>query len=777
MKEIKYQQKYVRELVDKTIDLLRLTGHRKTLIFKAPTGSGKTVMVSQMLADLTEELQSRGDSPYQQVAFIWIAPNKLHQQSYFKMKNYFTETRLLKPVMYDEIDQSEGVIHPGEILFVNWESINKEKNVMVRDSEQNASLYEITRRTQEEQGLPIVVVIDEEHLFWSKSADKSAKVLQKINPKVEIRISATPKTNSDHKVSISREEVVKEEMIKKQVVLNPDITKGYNDENELNIHLIQCALEKRKLLAEAYKKEGTNINPLLLIQLPNDTSESMTSEDAAIAEQVKTYLREIKDITTENKKLAVWLSSEKENLDGLEAPDNMTEVLLFKQAIALGWDCPRAAVLLIFRKLQSNQFTIQTVGRILRMPEQKFYKNDLLNVGYVYTDISKDQIQIVAEDMDYLNKDALQAIRRENLQNVALQSYYSVYKSSDRNRLGPDFKKELIDCFSRNWLVKWEQFSFSFDDEEIPDSEPDESIAAQNRKQVEQNEHIKFDVLRLGVEVPENIVFQNEVGIIDIDKRERKEFAKSAGEVHRIYIDFCRSLLGSFEKAHSTDILAGYLMQAMEILFELFETDAKKVILYHANKPKFTDIITKALANYERKLQERQRKAKERAFEKYTWEVPAERLYKESTHHVMAKVEEHALLPFIELNTVSSPERRFSDFLEANKAYIDWWYKNGDEGKQHYSIPYENSQGEKSLFYVDFVIRMKSGKVFLFDTKTENSDSEAPNKHNALIDYMADKNLQGGIIVEKNDNWYYSRYPITTTEDVTGWDAFFPDKQ
>ena len=775
MKEIKYQQKYVRQLVDMTIDLLRLTGHRKTLIFKAPTGSGKTVMASQMLAELTEELQSRGDSPYQQVAFIWIAPNKLHQQSYFKMKNYFTETRLLKPVMYDEIDQSEGTIKAGEILFVNWESINKEKNVMVRESEQNASLYEITRRTQEEAGLPIVVVIDEEHLFWSKSADKSAKVLQKINPKVEIRISATPKSNSDHKVTVSREEVVGEEMIKKQVVLNPDITKGYTDENELNIHLIQCALQKRKLLAEAYKKEGTNINPLLLIQLPNDTSESMSSEDLAIAEQVKTYLREIKNITTDNKKLAVWLSGEKENLEGLEEPDNMTEVLLFKQAIALGWDCPRAAVLLIFRKLQSNQFTIQTVGRILRMPEQKFYKNDLLNVGYVYTDISKDQIQIVAEDMDYLNKDALQAIRRENLQNVALQSYYSVYKSSDRNRLGPDFKKELIGCFSRNWLVKWQQFSFSFGDDDTQGTEPPQNVAAQNRKQIEQNQHIKFDVLRLGVEVPENIVFQNEVGIIDVEKN-KHEFARSAGEVRRIYIDYCRSLLGSFEKAHSTDVLAGYLLQAMEELFELFETDAMKVILYYANKPKFTDIIQKALANYERKLQERQRQAKERAFEKYTWEVPAERLYKESTHHVMPKVEEHALLPFIELNTVSTPERRFSEFLESNKAYIDWWYKNGDEGKQHYSIPYENSQKEKALFYVDFVVRMKNGQVFLFDTKTENSDSEAPNKHNALIDYMADKQLLGGVIVEKNDVWYYSPLHIDSTEDVRGWDTFFPDK-
>ena len=714
MKEIKYQQKCVRKLVDETIDLLRLSGHRKTLIFKAPTGSGKTVMASQLLADLTEELQSRGDSPYQQVAYIWIAPNKLHQQSYFKMKNYFTETRLLRPVMYDELDQSEGTIKAGEILFVNWESINKDKNVMVRDSEQNVSLYEITRRTQEEQGLPIVVVIDEEHLFWSKSADKSAKVLQRINPKVEIRISATPKTHSDHQVTIDRQEVVDEEMIKKQVVLNPDITKGYTDENELNVHLIQCALQKRNMLAEVYKKEGTNINPLLLIQLPNDTSESMTSEDAAIAEQVKTYLRAIKNITTENKKLAVWLSGEKENLEGLEEPDNMTEVLLFKQAIALGWDCPRAAVLLIFRKLQSNQFTIQTVGRILRMPEQKFYKNDLLNVGYVYTDISKDQIQIVAEDMDYLNKDALQAIRRENLQNVTLQSYYSVYKSSDRNRLGPDFKKVLIDCFSRNWLVKWQQIQFSFSltpdpspNEEGSDYSQDntETIAAKNRKLVEGK--IKFDVLRLGVEVPENIVFQNEVSIIDVNKN-KHEFARSAGEVRRIYIDYCRSLLGSFEKAHSTDVLAGYLLQAMEELFELFETDAMKVILYYANKPKFTDIIQKALANYERKLQERQRQAKERAFEQYMWEVPAERLYKESTHHVMPKVEEHALLPFIELNAVSTPERRFSEFLEANKTYIDWWYKNGDEGKQHYSIPYENSQKAKSLFYVDFIIRMKS---------------------------------------------------------------------
>lgn len=776
MKELRYQQRAVHDLVEKTIELLCLTGHRKQLVFKAPTGAGKTMMASQMLNELTEELQSRGDCPYQRVAYVWIAPNKLHQQSYFKMKEFFGETHLLRPVMYDELDQSDGYIHSGEILFVNWESINKEKNVMVRESEQNLSVFEIARRTQEEQEVPIVVVIDEEHLFWSKTADKSKKVLEQMMPKVEIRISATPKTHSDYTVVIPREKVIDEEMIKRQVIMNPDIANGFTDESELNQHLIAKALEKRNQLAEAYRKVGANINPLLLIQLPNDTSETMSSEDLAIAEQVKTYLRVVKGITEENGRLAIWLSKEKANLPHLEAPDNLAEVLLFKQAIALGWDCPRAAVLLIFRKLQSDTFTIQTVGRILRMPEQKFYAEELLNVGYVYTDISKDKIQIVAEDMDYLYKDVLQAVRRDQLVNVELTSFYSERKSSDRNRLGPDYKKVLMDCFVRNWVVAYQPSFFSFDDDGENTSDM-ESVCAKNRKAVANR--INLDVKNVNVEIPSDVVFQNELGIIDTG--ERKKFARSAGELHRIYIDFCRSLLGKFEKAHSTDVLAGYLLAAMEDLFELFETDAKKVILYHANKPKFVDIIQKSLDVYGRLLQGRKNEARQREFEAYKWEVPADRLYKESTNHIMKEVEDHALLPFIELNQASTPEQRFRDFLEKNKEYIDWWYKNGDEGKQHYSVPYTNSQGERALFHVDFVIRMKNGQVFLFDTKTENSDAEAPNKHNGLIDYLKQYRqdgvlMDGGVIIGDGDLWRYSDSKIENTSNTAGWKAFFPEE-
>lgn len=242
MKDLRYQRKAVDELVDKTIELLGLRGNRKTLIFKSPTGSGKTVMASEMLTRLSHELTERPDAPCAEVAFIWIAPNKLHEQSYFKMKNHFTENCALHPLVYDEMDHSAGsYIKPGEILFVNWESINKEKNVMVRDTEKSASLYDMTRRTQDDHGIPLVVIIDEEHMFGGRNARKSEKVLATIRPKVEIRISATPNPRDCQMVEVFRDKVIEEEMIKESIVLNPalDFRKTHGS---LNQHLIWLAL-------------------------------------------------------------------------------------------------------------------------------------------------------------------------------------------------------------------------------------------------------------------------------------------------------------------------------------------------------------------------------------------------------------------------------------------------------------------------------------------------------------------------------------------------------
>ena len=779
MKRIEYQQKAVKELVDKTIDLLTYSGNRHTLVFKAPTGSGKTVMTSDMLLRLNAELRDRTDVPCKEVAYIWIAPNKLHEQSYFKMRSFFTEGQELHPVFYDDLDHSaEGYIHPGEILFVNWESINKDNAVMVRDTEQGASLYDLTRRTQEEQNIPIIVIIDEEHMFASKLANKTEEVLKNINPKVEIRISATPETRGELQVSVPREAVVREGMIKQGVVLNPALQ--FNDPNgSLNQHLVHLALKKREELAEAYRKIGVNINPLLLIQLPND-KDKMDKDDESIKEEVMQYLDTIKNINTSNGKLAVWLSNEKENLDGIERPDNITEVLLFKQAIALGWDCPRAAVLLIFRKIESFTFTAQTVGRILRMPEQHFYEDDRLNWGYVYTNLSKDIIQIVKDDMDYMSN--IHAVRRENLSNVLLRSEYCDRPAITRKRLGPDFKKELVKVFEKNLLVKNRQLSlFTIDDLEgnsdVGDDVGDcgESFHVKNRMACE--DKITFRVKSIGVDLIEDVNITGEIGETHVDKKAR--YVRTMQELNNSYNTFCAKCIGSkFEKV-SVTTLAFALKELMEDLFELSETDAVKVILYHGNKSVFVDLIDRALNRYQKILEDRQKKQDDKHFKTCDWEVPVERLYNEESHSVKEEMKDHALLPFVERNDASQQEKLFVAFLEENEEYVDWWYKNGDNGPLNYAISYVKKNGRKSLFYVDFVIRMKNGQVFLFDTKGKESDKDAVEKHNALIDYMAstdnqEQHLKGGVIIERKGNWKYSPSKIANTSDIVEWESFFP---
>ncbi len=773
LKQVNYQDRAVDELVEKVIRLLNASGQRKRLVFKAPTGSGKTVMASGMLARLAQELPERTDSLVNRVAFIWIAPNKLHEQSYFKMKNYFTESRLLKPVVYDELDQSiDGYIRPGEILFVNWESINKDNALMIRETERSASLYDITDRTQLDNRIPIVVIVDEEHMFSGKNAKKSEKVLARINPKLEIRISATPISQGDEMVTVYREDVVKEEMIKESIVLNPALNPG---DESLTETLIREALTKRNEIAQAYNSLNININPLLLIQLPNDTNEANTAEDTRIKDEVVKYLSAKEGITVQNGRLAVWLSKEKENLQGIEDLDNLTEVLLFKQAIALGWDCPRAAVLLIFRKMESFTFTMQTLGRILRMPEQKFYTNPLLNKGYVYTDLSRKQVEIASDDMAYISR--MRAERRPKLTNVELTSTYTERKSSDRRRLGPKFRGILKDALARQWSLTYNPTLFSlFDDEDDP-ADDVEAKKAGNR--VIAARTVKIDVSSISVEVPKDLVIADELGTVEVTNRVR--FARTSAELSRVFDDYCLTQLSGWEKYWSLPTFENALIESFDELLGVAELSTKKLVLYHQNRPFFSGVIENALVEYEKTMNMR-RKASERDFIRYKWEVPEERTYNEQSCHEENDVHNHALEPFVEENRASAPEERFVKYLEANTQYIDWWYKNGESGMSDYAVPYTKAGGEKGLFYVDFIVRMKNGVVFLLDTKTKDSRPDDPYKHNGLIDYIASQSgkslpLKGGVLIESRPGvWRFCPQKVENTSDIDFWQQFLPSE-
>ena len=750
-----YQEEAVQALLKDTYALLTQAGTRKKLVLKAPTGAGKTVVMAAFLNQLCNELPDKLEVPKRKVAFIWFAPNQLHLQSYLALKDYFKELRTIKPIQFEDI--ADGQLKPNEMLFINWQSVNKAKNLYIKENEQGKDLVKFVHSAMLDD-IEIICILDEAH--YHANGTKAQQLLQQLNAKIEVDVSATPLFRSDYMHTIKRHEVVEAEMIKKNVVLNPALDHHTQEGRSLNQVLLEEALKKRNELAEAYQKLGVNINPLLLIQLPNDTKTESVLDKETI-DEVKTFL-EYKGITAQNEKLAVWLSNEKTNLDGIEEKNCLTEVLLFKQAIALGWDCPRAAVLLIFREIKQETFGIQTMGRILRMPEQKHYTNPQLNNGYVYTNLSKDIVKIVQEDIDYIVQN--KAYRIDAYQDMALTSYF-INTRLTRNRLGSRFRKCLYEAAETYFELSR--------DLELTNGKLDEYNRGQLVKKF-----IEVNVDTIEIPIPRDLSIIIEEGATDVEQKER--FAKTVNELNMLFRQFCRDHVGGYAKADSTPVLEMALKMLFEDYMLMNEYDAVKVILFEQNRSKFIELISIALELHE-KLQEQKAAQASKKVEQSEWDVPKERIFNEHFHE--RPVDQHALVPFYEKNGASNPEKEFVTFLESNEPHLDWWYKNGDKNKEDFAVTYEDMHGVTRGFYVDFVVRMKTGVIALFDTKTLDSDPNFVAKHNALHAYVnannsTEKPLMGGVIVPKgkdeNRTWKFCENPISAANDTTGWTSFEP---
>jgi len=66
----KYQEEAIEELILKTKLLINKKIDAKTIIFQAPTGSGKTFMMSKYIENIVEELEE------QDLCFLWVSIGK-----------------------------------------------------------------------------------------------------------------------------------------------------------------------------------------------------------------------------------------------------------------------------------------------------------------------------------------------------------------------------------------------------------------------------------------------------------------------------------------------------------------------------------------------------------------------------------------------------------------------------------------------------------------------------------------------------------------------------
>lgn len=397
MKRLKdYQRDAISQLFQFTNIYLK-TPKNETIVFQAPTGSGKTITIARYIQDIAEESD-------EDLCFLWISIGKgeLHRQSQKSVKREIGEA-IECSLLEDEFFGSRDIINRNEVVFVNWEKIraknrrtNEFKNVLMKDSENNnfPLILENTRNNNRK----IILIIDESHS--SSTTERALEIRDEIiQPDLTIEMSATPilTGNMNTKVEVDPTDVINEGMIKKEIIVNDkiaEIIKNEEEEKTSELLVLESAYYKQEELKQRYNelyKNGeckTKITPLTLIQLPN------SSYGEQKRESIERFL-EAKGITTANGKLAIWLSDEKvnEEADVLNSLDSKVEYLIFKMAIDTGWDCPRAQILLKFREVNSIVFEIQTVGRILRMPEAKHYTDEVLNKAYVYSNIQSITIK------------------------------------------------------------------------------------------------------------------------------------------------------------------------------------------------------------------------------------------------------------------------------------------------------------------------------------------------------------------------------------------------
>jgi type III restriction enzyme len=727
-----FQTSAVTELLEKTFRLLSLGERRKVLVFDSPTGSGKTVITAEWLKQLMEQLPD-SDLPGKRYAFLWIAPQQLHIQSRLKLKSFFEEHRTIRCIDFTDI--ADKALAEGDLLFLNWASINKENNVYIRENELGVNLPSILQETRS-RDIEIIVIIDEAHFGAGVAAERAREFLAMVNAVLEVEVTATPERRGDELVKVHRKEVIREEMIKKGIRLNADLVATGN--LSLNQYLLDEALKQRVKLQQLYEKSGSTVRPLLLVQLPSDSAKESVL-DKTIRDELETYLK-YKNITVENNKLAVWLSNEKsESLREIESPSSMVEVLVFKQAIAMGWDCPRAHILAIYREIKNCSF------------------------GYVYTDLQSSYIQFVNEDADYFNQ--IVATRKEGVSDLVLAKEH-LNTRPERMRLRSTVLRSAIREAAKH------EGLLDFIDEPSQDERFEKNTFTWSIQLTLQPQKIE-------VEIPKDVLIDQDMVVagrqLIVQEKNRIRYAKTTLELTTIVNKFTHTLCGPYEKADSAPIIKQNLILFLEEYFGIPETpDALKVIGFEGNKRFWQDfMLNKVLPEYE-KIVRKKREIIQPEIETAEWNWPLERAYNEEVYKI-EPAEVHSLIPFCNARDASTPERKFIAFLEDHRQYIDHWYKNGDSGMEHFSIAYKNGQGKDRLFYVDFVVRFADETIGLFDTKTLNSDPEMVAKHNALLEYIGEQRerfngkITGGVIV-------YSVALLDPKQplDTYGWKALVP---
>jgi type III restriction enzyme len=389
---------------------------RHAFSLTAATGAGKTVMAAAVF-----EALFHGDDRYEfdrdpGAVVIWFSDDpSLNEQTRFRLMESSDRLRYTDLVVVENTF-NRAKFDPGKIYFLNTQKLGK-KSLLVRgfdDDEldgtfpemrpdlRSHTIWDTIRNTIEDLALTLYLVLDEAHRgMGTENREKSTIVKRLINgdkgvPGIPVvwGISATVERFNNAMegaqgrstlppVTVDAARVQDSGLLKDTIVLDiPD------EAGDFDTVLVRRAVDKLRESTEEWatyttqQETGETVRPLMVLQVPN------TPNPSDIGRTLETIFQQWPDLS-ETSVAHVFGEHTTQTFGQYSVPyiqpqrvqdETWVRVLIAKDAISTGWDCPRAEVMVSFRTANDQTYIAQLLGRMVRTPlARRIPGNDKLN--------------------------------------------------------------------------------------------------------------------------------------------------------------------------------------------------------------------------------------------------------------------------------------------------------------------------------------------------------------------------------------------------------------
>lgn len=401
----------------------KVDGRPQVIAFRAPTGSGKTIVMTTVIEDILNGTETTVEQP--EAIFVWLSDSpQLNEQSKTKIITKADKIRPNQCVTIEDNSFDQEVLDNGMIYFLNTQKLGKSSRLVSGGDSRAYTIWQTLQNTAEQKGDHFYVIIDEAHRgMHDRDAARATTIMQKflkgseadgLSPMpIVIGMSATDErfrrlvgniSSVRHDVDVHPDEVRNSGLLKDRIIIT------YPEQDSIDdMVILQAAADEWKNKCDHWNyycetQHSQQVRPVLVIQVENRNNDSASSTEigeclSRIEARTGARFSEYEVVHTFGQTATIEVGGLKiHHVDASDIADNKKiRVVFFKENLSTGWDCPRAETMMSFRHAQDATYIAQLLGRMIRTPLQRHIDVDetLNEVRLFLPHFNKDNVESV----------------------------------------------------------------------------------------------------------------------------------------------------------------------------------------------------------------------------------------------------------------------------------------------------------------------------------------------------------------------------------------------